>query len=308
MADIQLASNQYGKAENRVVRVTRDTDRHEVDDLNVTSQLRGDFDAAHTDGRQRPRRRRPTPRRTRSSRSPRTAFDSPEAVPAAARRPLHLRVRLGQRAAAGRPRSTGGPRIERARPRLLPGRARRSAPRSLVRDGGPTPRDRRASKDLTVLNSTNSEFWGYVKDRYTTLKGGVRTASSRPTSPRQVALQLDQRRRAHAELGEVLRADAQAKTCSPRPSRRRTPSRSSRPCDQMGSHAVIDNRSEIDEIRFSCRNNHHFLVGPGAPSASRTTTRSTSRPTARTVSSRRPSSAPVRRPPTPPRNGIAGFC
>ena len=50
MAEVQLASNQYGKAENRVVRVTRDTPRHEVADLNVTSQLRGDFEAAHTAG------------------------------------------------------------------------------------------------------------------------------------------------------------------------------------------------------------------------------------------------------------------
>ena len=47
---IVLGQNQYGKAEVRLVKVTRDTERHEIDDLNVTSQLRGDFDAAHTDG------------------------------------------------------------------------------------------------------------------------------------------------------------------------------------------------------------------------------------------------------------------
>ena len=45
--DIVLGANQYGKAEVRVVRVTRDTERHEIEDLSVTSQLRGDFDAAH---------------------------------------------------------------------------------------------------------------------------------------------------------------------------------------------------------------------------------------------------------------------
>lgn len=47
---IVLGKNQYGKAEVRVVKVTRDTDRHEIDDLNVTSQLRGDFQAAHLAG------------------------------------------------------------------------------------------------------------------------------------------------------------------------------------------------------------------------------------------------------------------
>ena len=38
---VSLGANKYGKAENRVVRVTRDTARHEIADLNVTSQLRG---------------------------------------------------------------------------------------------------------------------------------------------------------------------------------------------------------------------------------------------------------------------------
>lgn len=47
---IVLGPNQYGKAEVRVVKVTRDTDRHEIEDLNVSSQLRGDFEAAHLQG------------------------------------------------------------------------------------------------------------------------------------------------------------------------------------------------------------------------------------------------------------------
>ena len=48
--NVVLTPNQNGKAENRVVRITHDTDRHEIEDLNVTSQLRGDFAAAHTEG------------------------------------------------------------------------------------------------------------------------------------------------------------------------------------------------------------------------------------------------------------------
>ena len=50
MSNIVLGKNQYGKAEVRVVRVTRDTARHEIEDLNVTSQLTGDFASAHIDG------------------------------------------------------------------------------------------------------------------------------------------------------------------------------------------------------------------------------------------------------------------
>src|SRR4026207_2177936 len=47
---IVLGANQYGKAEVRVAKVTPDTARPEIDDLSVTSQLRGDFAAAHLAG------------------------------------------------------------------------------------------------------------------------------------------------------------------------------------------------------------------------------------------------------------------
>ena len=49
---ISLGANQYGKAENRVVRVYRDTPRHELVDLNVSTSLRGDFADAHVAGDQ----------------------------------------------------------------------------------------------------------------------------------------------------------------------------------------------------------------------------------------------------------------
>ena len=49
---IVLSGHQYGKAENRVVRIDRDSPRHVIHDLNVTTTLRGDFAAAYTDGDQ----------------------------------------------------------------------------------------------------------------------------------------------------------------------------------------------------------------------------------------------------------------
>ena len=52
MSDIVLGKNQYGKAENRVVRIYRDTPRHEIHDVNVSTCLRGDFSAAHLAGDQ----------------------------------------------------------------------------------------------------------------------------------------------------------------------------------------------------------------------------------------------------------------
>src|SRR5690606_41612536 len=49
---IVLGPHRYGKAENRVVRIVRDTDRREIRDLKVSSFLHGDFDAAQLHGTQ----------------------------------------------------------------------------------------------------------------------------------------------------------------------------------------------------------------------------------------------------------------
>jgi urate oxidase len=49
---IVLGPNQYGKAENRVVRVYRDGARHELRDINVSTSLRGGFADAHLVGDQ----------------------------------------------------------------------------------------------------------------------------------------------------------------------------------------------------------------------------------------------------------------
>lgn len=49
---IRLGSNQYGKSESRMVRIYRDSPRHEIRDLNVSTALRGDFTAAHLVGDQ----------------------------------------------------------------------------------------------------------------------------------------------------------------------------------------------------------------------------------------------------------------
>ena len=52
MSKIILGKNQYGKAENRVVRIYRDTPRHEIHDISVSTCLRGDFRAAYLAGDQ----------------------------------------------------------------------------------------------------------------------------------------------------------------------------------------------------------------------------------------------------------------
>lgn len=49
---IILGDIQYGKAESRLVRIVRDTPRHEIRDLNVTTALRGPFENAYLEGDQ----------------------------------------------------------------------------------------------------------------------------------------------------------------------------------------------------------------------------------------------------------------
>lgn len=56
---ILLGDHQYGKAESRIVRIIRDTPRHEIRELNVTTALRGSFDQAYLAGDQSGARARP---------------------------------------------------------------------------------------------------------------------------------------------------------------------------------------------------------------------------------------------------------
>ncbi len=48
--EIVLGQNNYGKSEVRLVKVRRDTERHELWDLRVDVALEGDFEAAHVEG------------------------------------------------------------------------------------------------------------------------------------------------------------------------------------------------------------------------------------------------------------------
>lgn len=49
---IVLGPHRYGKAENRIVRIYRDSPRHEIRDISVSTALRGEFEAAHLHGDQ----------------------------------------------------------------------------------------------------------------------------------------------------------------------------------------------------------------------------------------------------------------
>ena len=110
-------------------------------------------------------------------------------------------------------------------------------------------------KDLVVMNSTNSEFWGFVKDKYTTLKEAYdRVLATEVTARWRFNWTGDDQRAPHGRSRttrsrrHLLEAFAETYSLSLQQT-----------LYAMGSR-VINSRSEIDEVRLSLPNKHHFLV------------------------------------------------
>ncbi len=133
--------------------------------------------------------------------------------------------------------------------------------------------------DLTVLKSTGSEFHGFPRDGYTTLaETDDRILATSVTRP--LALHARGRRRRHR-----LRRPVRGR---PRPDARdlRRPALARAPADPLRDGPRGDRGPpEIAEVRFAMPNKHHFLVDL-APFGLDNRARSSSPPTAPTASSR----------------------
>lgn len=159
-----LGANQYGKAENRVVRIVRDTPVHEIRDLNVSTSLRGEFSAAHTVGDQSQVLPTDTQKNTAFAYAKLHGVDSIE----------DYGLALGRRLLEATPAATEAEvRVEEyAWDRIgdhsfvRRGGAVRTAVITVGRGGASVES---GVKELVVLNSTDSEFTGFLKDEFTTL-------------------------------------------------------------------------------------------------------------------------------------------
>lgn len=246
-----LGPNQYGKAETRLVRVTRAGAVHHVKDLNVSVALSGDMDDVHYAGGNAGVLPTDTAKNTVY------AFAKEHGVASA--------ERFG--ALLARHFVTSTPSIGRARVRVAEyAWERLTGEHSFVRRGqetrtaevtydGTSCQVVSGLTDLVVMNTTGSEFRGYVKDRYTTLQEAYdRVLATEVTARWRFAWRGDEA--AEPSWDEAYRAvrghllDAFAGTYS-------------RSLQQtlyaMGSR-VVDNMPEIDEIRLSLPNKHHFPV------------------------------------------------
>ena len=256
---IVLGANQYGKAENRVVRIYRDTDRHEIRDLNVSTSLRGDFEDAHVTGDQIKVLPTDTQKNTAFAYAKEHGVTSPE----------DYAIALGRHFLDAAPPATGALiRVEEyAWDRIeVDGKGH---DHSFVRRGTETRtvvvtvdgRDEAQRvwvvsgfTDLVVLKSTGSEFKGFLKDKYTTLQ---------ETDDRIMATSLTCRWRYEGtspapdtdwnETYEDVKQIALAAFAT-------TYSRALQETLYVMGKNVLEAHPEIAEIKFSAPNKHHFLV------------------------------------------------
>ncbi|MEE1753826.1 factor-independent urate hydroxylase [Streptomyces sp. SP18CS02] len=259
-----LGQNQYGKAENRVVRITRDGDTHHIKDLNVSVALSGDMEDVHYSGSNANVLPTDTTKNTVYAFAKEHGIESAEQFGihlarhfVTSQEPIHrARIRIEEysweriETSDGNSRFIGSDEVRHSFARK--GQELRT---SQITYDGEKWEIVSGLKDLTVMNSTNSEFWGYVKDKYTTLKEAYdRILCTDVSAAWRYNWTSDEDRMPNWERSyeqakkHILQAFAETYSLSLQQT-----------LYQMGSR-VINSRSEIDEIRFSLPNNHHFLV------------------------------------------------
>ena len=248
---IVLGPNQYGKAETHVVRVVRDTARHEIRDLTVSTALRGDFGAAHVDGDQADVLPTDTQKNTVFS------FAKEKGVGAIEEFALTVADHLVEQTPVA-----SGCRVEISEAPwqriqvdgeghdhafVQSGIGTRTTVVNLDGDGAHVVS---GIRDLVVLKSTGSEFRGFLKDRYTTLPetDDRILATSLVARWRYENTDVDWDSSYDAIRALLLSQFAQIHSLALQQT-----------LYGMGQ-AVLENHQDVAEIRFSAPNKHHFLV------------------------------------------------
>jgi urate oxidase len=243
---IVLGDNRYGKAETRLVHIDRSGPRHRITDLNVTTALAGELDATHLTG------------------------DNTGVLPTDTQKNT---VYAFARDGVGEPEDFGlrlarhfvdsQPTIHLARVHIECYRwdpigstgysfARGAGVRTAtVSYDGSKAWVVSGASELTVLNTTGSQFHGFVKDRYTTLAETTDRILATAVTARwrhESAEPADWSASHSAAVGHLLDAFAE------------TPSLSLQQTLYAMAHRVLEHRPELVEVRLVLPNKHHFLV------------------------------------------------
>lgn len=248
---IILGDNQYGKAENRVVRIMRDTPRHEIRDLNVTTAMRGPFAPAYLEGDQG--NVLPTDSQKNTAFAYAKSFGIPtieEYGLALARHfvhdvePVHgARIEI-EEYAWQRVTVDGA---EHDHTWVRRGEEVRTAAIT-VDDAGEQVVG--GFKDLVILKSTGSEFAGFLKDEYTTLP---------ETHDRVMATSLDAKWRFGTTDVDWDAVYPQVKAIMIREFATLQSLALQQTLWHMGK-AVLEAIPSIVEVRLAAPNKHHFVV------------------------------------------------
>lgn len=252
---IVLGQNQYGKAETRVVRISRDGDRHEIRDLNVSTSLRGDFADAYVRGDQAHVLPTDSQKNTCFAYAREQGVGEIEDFALALARHFvsdiesvrEARVEIEEyRWERATVAGTGHPHTfvragQDVRTTSVAVRGKEHDQHAWVVSG---------LQDLVLLKSTGSEFTGFLTDRYTTLA---------ETTDRIMATSLTARWRypsdhaawgqAHARIRQIMIerfAEVHSRALQ-------------QTLWEMGS-AALTAQPEVAEIRLSAPNKHHFLA------------------------------------------------
>jgi urate oxidase len=240
-----LGANQYGKAENRVVRIVRDSSRHEIRDLNVSTSLRGEFTDAHTTGDQAAVLPTDTQKNTAFAYAKLHGVSSIE----------DYALALGNRLLEATPAASA------AQARVEEYAWDRLGQHAFVRRGGSVRtcvvtvgRDAThvvsGVQDLVVLKSTDSEFKGFLKDEFTTLA---------ETDDRILATSIVARWR-HTGTDVDWNESYEQATSLLLSTFATTYSHALQETLFLMGRSVLDAQPGIAELRFSAPNKHHFLV------------------------------------------------
>jgi urate oxidase len=244
---IALGANRYGKAEVRVVRVVRNGPTHDLVDLNVSVSLAGDLGASHLSGDNSA----VLPTDTQKNTVYAFAADGVGDIEA-------FGLRLAQHFVASQPS------IHRALVTIEQYPWTRLGPFSFQRSGGYVRTARvtvdgdaawvvSGVSDLVLLNTTASEFTGFIRDRYTTLAEATDRilATAVNAQWRHLRPATDDGDWA-ASFAGVLDALTGAFVNTYSLALQQT-------LFSMGSRA-LETRPELAEVRLALPNRHHFAV------------------------------------------------
>jgi urate oxidase len=241
---IHLGDNQYGKAETHVVRVTKRGATHEIKDMNVSVALAGDFTDTHLTGDNS----KVVPTDTQKNTVFAFAADEVGEIE-------DFGLRLARHFV--KEFST----VHRARVSIEEFAWSRLGEHAFARSGA----DKRLATvtctkdgewvvggvtDLVVLKTTDSEFHGYIKDRYTTLpETRDRVMATSVTARwRFAGTDVDWRACHPAIVSELTGTFAGHHSLSLQQT-----------LYEMGKE-VLEAHDEVAEVRLAMPNKHHFAV------------------------------------------------